>query len=90
MSQTQPKRAIVIGGSIAGLLSAKVLSEVFDEVLMVERDRIDKSAAVGYMRKLVAKTHTDGELTVALARITHMIDSPSKLLNPKLILKALT
>lgn len=45
---------------------------------------------VGYMRKLVAKTHTDGELTVALARITHMIDSPSKLLNPKLILKALT
>ena len=30
----------------------------------------------GYMRKLVAKTHTDGELTVALTRVTHMIDSP--------------
>ncbi len=44
----------------------------------------------GYMRKLVAKTHTDGELTVALTRVTHMIDSPAKLLNPKLVLKALT
>ena len=44
----------------------------------------------GYMRKLVAKTHADGELTVALARVTHMIDSPAKLLNPKLVLKALT
>ena len=44
----------------------------------------------GYMRKLVEKTHTDGELTVALARVTHMIDSPAKLLNPKMILKALT
>ena len=44
----------------------------------------------GYMRKLVEKTHTDGELTVALTRVTHMIDSPAKLLNPKIILKALT
>ena len=44
-NQTRPKRAIVIGGSIAGLLSAKVLSEVFEEVLIVERDRISESAA---------------------------------------------
>ena len=43
-----------------------------------------------YMRRLVAKTHTDGELTLALARITHMVDSPAKLLHPKLILKVLT
>lgn len=44
----------------------------------------------GYMRKLLAKTQTDGELTLALTRVTHMIDSPAKLLNPKIILKALT
>lgn len=44
-SQIQPKRAIVIGGSIAGLLSAKVLSEVFDEVSIVERDLILEGAA---------------------------------------------
>ena len=39
-SQKTPKRAIVIGGSIAGLLSARVLSEAFDEVLIVERDSL--------------------------------------------------
>lgn len=44
-TRTQPKRAIVIGGSIAGLLSAKVLSDEFDEVLIVERDTIAASAA---------------------------------------------
>lgn len=44
-SQIQPKRAIAIGGSIAGLLSAAVLSEFFDEVLIVERDRIPTDAA---------------------------------------------
>ena len=31
------KRAIVIGGSITGLLSAKVLSDKFDEVIIVEK-----------------------------------------------------
>lgn len=44
----------------------------------------------GYMRRLVAKTHTDGELTLALAKITHMVDSPAKLLHPKMIFKVLT
>lgn len=43
--QPQPKRAVVIGGSITGLLSAKVLSEFFDEVLIVERDTIENRAA---------------------------------------------
>lgn len=32
------KRAIVIGGSIAGKLSARVLSEFFEEVVVVEKD----------------------------------------------------
>lgn len=40
MSQEQHKRrAIVIGGSMAGLLAARVLAEQFDEVLIVDRDR---------------------------------------------------
>src|SRR4051794_8825366 len=32
--------AVVIGGSIAGLLAARVLSEYFEEVTIVERDRL--------------------------------------------------
>ncbi|NWL10281.1 FAD-binding protein [Paenarthrobacter nitroguajacolicus] len=34
------KTAVVIGGSIAGLLAAAVLSESFDEVLIVDRDEL--------------------------------------------------
>ena len=33
-------RAIVIGGSVAGLLAARALSDTFDEVSIVERDRL--------------------------------------------------
>lgn len=34
------KKAIVIGGSIAGLLAARVLAEYCDSVIIVERDRL--------------------------------------------------
>jgi heterodisulfide reductase subunit A-like polyferredoxin len=33
-------RAIVMGGSIAGLAAARVLSDHFREVVLVERDRL--------------------------------------------------
>jgi 2-polyprenyl-6-methoxyphenol hydroxylase-like FAD-dependent oxidoreductase len=38
-SQTQRRHAIVIGGSIAGLLAARVLTEHFETVTLIERDR---------------------------------------------------
>jgi 2-polyprenyl-6-methoxyphenol hydroxylase-like FAD-dependent oxidoreductase len=34
----QEKKALVIGGGIAGLLAARVLSEHYDDVLVIERD----------------------------------------------------
>ena len=34
-----PKKAIVVGGSIAGLLAAHVLSKYFEEVTIIEKDR---------------------------------------------------
>lgn len=39
-SQSLRRRAVVIGGSIAGLLAARVLSDYFDNVTIVERDRL--------------------------------------------------
>lgn len=33
--------AVVIGGSIAGLISARVLSDYFDKVTVLERDQIE-------------------------------------------------
>ena len=35
------RRAIVLGGSIAGLAAARVLADHFEEVLLVERDTLD-------------------------------------------------
>jgi len=34
--------AVVIGGGIAGLLAARVLSDHFDQVTIIERDRFPK------------------------------------------------
>ncbi|HEY9771588.1 MAG TPA: FAD-dependent monooxygenase [Coleofasciculaceae cyanobacterium] len=36
-------RAIIIGGSIAGLLSAKVLSDYFEQVIIIDRDKLPET-----------------------------------------------
>ena len=46
MNEQQNKRtAVVIGGSIAGLMSARVLAERFGQVIIVERDLLPTAAA---------------------------------------------
>jgi glycine/D-amino acid oxidase-like deaminating enzyme len=40
MSDRPGKQAIVVGGSIAGLITARVLSDYFEQVLIIERDEI--------------------------------------------------
>ena len=40
----QPAHAIVIGGSIAGLLAARVLSDAFAQVTIIERDQLPAGA----------------------------------------------
>lgn len=42
---TNPTHAIIIGGSIAGLLAARVLSEHFDRITVIERDRLPDEGA---------------------------------------------
>ncbi|NBH09627.1 FAD-binding monooxygenase, partial [Amycolatopsis sp. SID8362] len=39
MSNGSAERAVVLGGSIAGLFTARVLAEVYGEVVVVDRDR---------------------------------------------------
>src|SRR5262245_37027289 len=41
----EPRRAIVIGGSIAGMLTARVLADHFDRVIVIERDRLPDQLA---------------------------------------------
>ncbi|MFJ9813407.1 FAD-dependent oxidoreductase [Streptomyces sp. NPDC101158] len=40
MALTAAHRAVVLGGSMAGLLAARVLSDAYAEVLVVDRDRL--------------------------------------------------
>jgi 2-polyprenyl-6-methoxyphenol hydroxylase-like FAD-dependent oxidoreductase len=42
-SSSTPARAIVVGGGIAGLCAARVLSDFYAEVLLLERDRLPTS-----------------------------------------------
>ncbi|MCW5634168.1 MAG: monooxygenase [Rubrivivax sp.] len=44
-STPTPRRAVVIGASMAGLLAARVLAERFDEVVLLERDELPEHAA---------------------------------------------
>jgi hypothetical protein len=48
------KKAVVIGGSIAGLLAAQVLTKHFDHVTIVERDRLSQEPE---QRPGVAQAH---------------------------------
>lgn len=41
MADVTGTRAVVMGGSIAGLFAARVLSDAYDEVLVVDRDSMD-------------------------------------------------
>jgi 2-polyprenyl-6-methoxyphenol hydroxylase-like FAD-dependent oxidoreductase len=40
MDNVSDTRAVVLGGSIAGLFAARVLADVYDEVLVIDRDRL--------------------------------------------------
>ncbi|MDX1520657.1 MAG: FAD-binding monooxygenase, partial [Anaerolineae bacterium] len=44
IKQPLGKKAIVIGGSMAGLLAGRVLSEKYGEVIIIERDTLPGSA----------------------------------------------
>lgn len=43
MSEMHTKRALVLGGSMAGLLAARVLSERYDQVTIVDRDDLTRT-----------------------------------------------
>ena len=46
MAKDLGQHAVVIGGSMAGLMTARVLADYFDHVTVLERDRIDDAPAL--------------------------------------------
>jgi 2-polyprenyl-6-methoxyphenol hydroxylase-like FAD-dependent oxidoreductase len=69
-AMAEPDRAIVIGASMAGLLAARVLSDHFQEVVIVERDRLPKQAE---FRKGVPQSRHIHFLLVRGARILEQL-----------------
>ena len=45
MHDTNVNQAVVLGASLAGLLAARVLSERFERVVVIERDVLPPAAA---------------------------------------------
>ena len=58
--QAQGRHAVVLGGSLAGLLAARVLSDHFDEVTLIERDAYTETAEV--RRGIPQANHVHGLL----------------------------
>jgi 2-polyprenyl-6-methoxyphenol hydroxylase-like FAD-dependent oxidoreductase len=56
----QGRHAVVLGGSLAGLLAARVLSDHFDEVTLIERDAYRETAEV--RRGIPQANHVHGLL----------------------------
>ena len=56
----QGRHAVVLGGSLAGLLAARVLSDHFDEVTLIERDVFKETAEV--RRGIPQANHVHGLL----------------------------
>ena len=69
--KTGKDRAIVMGGSIAGLAASRVLSDHFHEVILVERDRF---SAMGEHRRGVPQgRHTHGLLAGGLRALEALL-----------------
>ncbi|NEA33585.1 FAD-dependent monooxygenase [Streptomyces sp. SID13031] len=58
MPEETVRRAVVLGGSLAGLLAANVLSEVYSEVLVVDRDEL--TGVMGPRRGVPHGRHAHG------------------------------
>ncbi len=57
MSATGKSHAVVLGGSIAGLLAARVLSDHFDRVTIVEKERLASDGEVRHAAPQGAHAH---------------------------------
>ena len=58
MAERVGDRAVVLGGSMAGLLAARVLADSFGEVLVVDRDQL--TGVTGYRRGVPHGRHAHG------------------------------
>jgi pyruvate/2-oxoglutarate dehydrogenase complex dihydrolipoamide dehydrogenase (E3) component len=80
--------ALVLGGSMAGLLAARVLAEHYRNVTVVDRDLLPGHTAP---RRCVPQDRhaKDSSVATAFIRVASFIDPPAKLFLPGLVLRVL-
>jgi 2-polyprenyl-6-methoxyphenol hydroxylase-like FAD-dependent oxidoreductase len=72
MPDTRGDRAVVLGGSMAGLLAARVLAEAYAEVVVVERDELSHAAA--HRRGAPQSRHIHGLLARGQQALEELFD----------------
>lgn len=72
MPQTRGDRAVVLGGSMAGLLAARVLADAYTEVVIVERDELSHTAA--HRRGVPQSRHIHGLLAGGQQALEELFD----------------
>jgi len=65
-------RAVVLGGSVAGLVAARVLADGYDEVVVVERDELPESAE--HRRGVAQSRHVHALLAGGQAAFEQLFD----------------
>ena len=72
MQTTRGDRAVVLGGSMAGLLAARVLADAYAEVVVVERDELPHAAA--HRRGVPQSRHIHGLLAGGQQALEELFD----------------
>ncbi len=72
MEKTTRDRAVVLGGSMAGLLAARVLAETYAEVVVVERDELPDTAE--HRRGVPQSRHIHGLLARGQQALEELFD----------------
>ncbi|MET9312537.1 FAD-dependent monooxygenase [Kribbella sp. NPDC003505] len=72
MQETPRDRVVVLGGSIAGLLAARVLAEAYADVVVVERDELPQAAV--HRRGVPQSRHIHGLLAAGQQALEQLFD----------------
>src|SRR5688572_2663120 len=73
-----PRHAVILGGSIAGLLTARVLTEHYEQVTVVDRDDLEGGVSAAPRRGVPQGRHAHGLLATGRQAIEDLLPGATK------------